>query len=114
MNRIIKYIINEELPFTFIIFYLVGLALYFTPSTHNLFILITPYTLVLVTAAIFLHHKEWNIKTIAVLVSIFILSIVAEIIGVATGKLFGVYAYGGGLGFKIATYLLSSDLIGFS
>ena len=102
MNRIIKYIINEELPFTFIIFYLVGLALYFTPSTHNLFILIIPYTLVLVTAAIFLHHKEWNIKTIAVLVSIFILSIVAEIIGVATGKLFGVYAYGGGLGFKIA------------
>ena len=101
MNRIIKYVINEELPITFIIFYLVGLVLYFTPSTHNLFIIITPYTLVLVTVAIFFHHKEWNTKTIAVLVSIFILSIVAEIIGVATGKLFGVYAYGVGLGFKI-------------
>ncbi|WP_299438351.1 carotenoid biosynthesis protein [uncultured Aquimarina sp.] len=101
MNRIIKYIVNEGLPITFIVFYCVGLALYFTPFTHNLFILITPYTLVLVTVAIFLHHKEWNIRTIAVLVSIFILSIAIEIIGVATGKLFGVYAYGKGLGIKI-------------
>ena len=102
MNRIIKYLFNEGLPITFIVFYGVGLVLYFTPHTRNLFILITPYTLVLVAVAIFSHHKEWNIKTIAVLVSIFILSIITEIIGVATGKIFGVYAYGKGLGFKIA------------
>lgn len=67
-----------------------------------MFVLITPYTLVLVAVAIFSHHKEWDVKTIAVLTSIFILSIVIEIIGVATGKLFGVYAYGNGLGVKIA------------
>ncbi|SEL92689.1 putative membrane protein [Aquimarina amphilecti] len=92
---------NEGLPITFIVFYCVGLVLYFTPSTHNLFILITPYTLVLVSAAVFSHHKGWSTKTIAVLTSIFILSIIIEIIGVATGKLFGVYAYGEGLGIKI-------------
>ena len=102
MNRTIKYLINEGVPITFIIIYFVGLALYFIPLTRNLFILITPYTLVLVTVVIFSHHKEWNTKTIAVLASIFILSIVIEIIGVATGKLFGVYAYGKGLGVKIA------------
>jgi len=72
------------------------------PATHNLFILITPYTLVLVTVAIFSHHKEWNIKTIAVLACIFILSFATEIIGVATSKVFGMYAYGEGLGVKIA------------
>lgn len=102
MNRILKYLVNEGLPITFIVFYSVGLALYFTPPTHDLFIQITPYTLVLVSAAIFSHHKEWNVKTIGVLGGIFILSIIIEIIGVATGKLFGVYEYGKGLGVKIA------------
>ncbi len=97
-----KYLVNEGLPITFIVFYCVGLALYFTPLTHDLFILITPYTLVLVAVATFSHHKEWNAKTIGVLASIFILSIIIEIIGVATGKLFGVYEYGKGLGIKIA------------
>ncbi len=101
MNRIIKYSVNEGLPITFIVFYCVGLVLYFMPFTYNLFILITPYTLVLVSMAVFLHHKGWNIKAISVLTSIFILSIIAEIIGVATGELFGEYTYGRGLGIKI-------------
>lgn len=102
MNRIIKYLANEGLPITFIVFYCVGLVLYFMPLTHNLFMQITPYTLVLVALAIFSHHKVWNIKTIAVFVSIFILSIIVEIIGVTTGKIFGIYEYGKGLGIKIA------------
>jgi len=102
MNRIVKYIVNEGLPITFIVFYCVGLALYFLPFTRNLFIVITPYTLVLVSIAVFSHHKEWNTKTITILASIFILGIMIEIIGVATGKLFGVYEYGKGLGIKIA------------
>lgn len=102
MNRMLKYLLNEGLPITFIIFYSVGLILYAIPSTHNLFIQITPYTLVLVTLAIFLHHKKWNKKTITVLTGIFVLSILIEIIGVRTGKLFGIYAYGKGLGFKVA------------
>ncbi|MBM1107026.1 carotenoid biosynthesis protein [Aurantibacter crassamenti] len=64
--------------------------------------LITPYTLVLVAIAIFSHHKEWNTTTVAVLTGIFVLSILTEIVGVATGKIFGVYEYGEGLGAKIA------------
>lgn len=101
MNKTIKYIINEGLPITFIVFYIGGLALYFAPFTHNLFVLITPYTLVLVSIAVFSHHKEWNAKTITVLASVFILSFFSEVIGVATGELFGVYEYGKGLGLKI-------------
>lgn len=102
MTRILKYLTNEGLPITFIVFYVVGLFLYFIPPTHDLFIQITPYTLVLVAVAIFSHHKEWNTKTIIVFISIFILSIIVEIIGVTTGKIFGVYEYGKGLGIKIA------------
>ena len=101
MNRTITYLVNQGLPITFAVFYCIGLVLYFTPLTQNIFKLITPYTLVLVAVAIFLHHKEWNSKTVVVLASIFILSIVIEIIGVATGKLFGVYEYGQSLGVKI-------------
>lgn len=101
MNRILTYLVNEGLPITFIIFYAVGLGLYFTPFTHDLFVLITPYTLVLVAVAIFSHHKGWTSKTIAVLAGIFVVSIIIEIIGVATGKVFGEYVYGNGLGLKI-------------
>lgn len=56
----------------------------------------------IVTAAVFFFHKEWNLKTIIVLFSIFLLGIVVEIMGVSTGKVFGVYSYGGSLGLKVA------------
>lgn len=102
MNRITKYLVNEGLPMTFVVFYCVGLALYFTPITNDIFMLSTPYTLVLVAVAIFSHHKEWNLKVISVFAGIFILSFITEIIGVATGRIFGTYAYGQGLGVKIA------------
>jgi len=102
MNRIVKFFSAEGLPISFIIFYAFGLLLYFMPLTHELFIRVTPYTLLFVAVAIFSHHTAWNIKTIAVFVSIFILSMLIEILGVATGQLFGVYEYGKGLGIKIA------------
>ncbi|MFK7812111.1 MAG: carotenoid biosynthesis protein [Maribacter sp.] len=102
MNRITKYVFGEGLPIAFMIFYCGGLVFYFTPLTHNIFVSVTPYTLVLVAVAIFSHHKEWNKNTIAVFGSIFIISIIVEILGVATGKIFGVYEYGRGLGIKIA------------
>ncbi len=102
MIQKLKYIVNEGLPITFIVLYSFGLVLYFVPFTRDLFILVTPYTLVFVAVAIFSHHKKWNSKTILVFTSIFILSVITEMIGVATGNLFGVYTYGNGLGIKIA------------
>jgi putative membrane protein len=102
MKRTLKYLTKEGIPITFIAIYFVGWVLYFMPLTRDLFMLITPYTLVLVSAAIFSHHKKWDRKTITVLASIFILSFAVEIIGVATGNIFGVYKYGEGLGEKIA------------
>ncbi len=92
---------KDGLTFIFIIFYVVGIGLFITPLTQTLFLSLLPYSLLGATIAILYFHKEWNIKTIAVLLFIFIGSIIAEIIGVATGKLFGVYVYLSSLGIKI-------------
>lgn len=101
--KFLKSLISYNgLPLLFVIIYLVGLILFFLPSTRDLFIAITPYTLILVSVAVFYYHKEWNARTIGVLSLIFVLSILVENIGVATGKLFGVYSYGIGLGIKIS------------
>lgn len=89
------------LPALFLIIYLVGLLLFFLPFTRDLFIAATPFNLVLVAVAIFYYHKGWNAKTMVLLSVIFVLSILIENIGVATGKLFGVYTYGIGLGVKV-------------
>lgn len=98
----LNWLISKNgLPYTFVVFYIVGICLFIIPSTQKLFISIIPYTLILVAIAVFFYHKEWNRKTFLVLVSIFIFSILAEIIGVATGKLFGTYSYGVGLGYKL-------------
>ena len=102
MNRMLTYVTGGGLPLTFIVFYAVGLVLYFVPPTHDLFIRITPFSLILVTVAVFSHHKNWSAKTVLVLVGIFLLSIMTEIVGVATGRLFGSYTYGEGLGIKVA------------
>ena len=83
------------------IFYFVGLGLYIIPATRQFFIIITPYTLVLVAVAIFYYHKNWNFNTLIVLFFIFAASIGVEIFGVASGKLFGVYSYGNSLGYMI-------------
>lgn len=98
----LKYLTSYNgLPLLFVIFYSVGLLLFFLPFTRDFFVGITPYTLILVTVAVFYYHKGWNAKTIAIFGAIFALSILVENIGVASGKLFGVYTYGSGLGVKI-------------
>ncbi len=101
MKQLAKLLSKDGLPFTFIVFYTVGLGLFFIPFTHNLFLKLIPYSLVGATAAILYYHQKWNIKTLAILFFIFSVSIIAEIIGVATGKLFGEYQYLSSLGIKI-------------
>jgi len=98
----IKFITSYHgVSYLFLILYSVGLLLFFLPITHDLFIAVTPYTLVLVSSFVFYYHKSWNPKTIGLLMTVFVLSILIENIGVATGKLFGTYTYGIGLGFKV-------------
>lgn len=101
MNFLRIFLNKKQIPLVLTVFYAVGLCLYIIPQTRYLFIQITPYSLLLVSFVIFYHHKKWNKSGLIVFLLIFLTSYFIEVIGVATGKLFGVYSYQHGLGFKI-------------
>ncbi len=96
-----KMVPEKELPTNFIRFYIVGFLLFAIPYTRALFFSITALSILLVVAAIFLHHKRWNMSTIVVFSIIAIGSFFLEVAGVATGTIFGHYNYDESLGVKL-------------
>jgi len=85
-----------------IIFYLVGIVGFVVPETRSLFSRLTPFALILSTTFLIAFHKPgFSLKTLLVFLSIFVLSFLAEMVGVFTGLIFGSYKYGNGLGLKI-------------
>ena len=85
-----------------ILFYVVGVIGFILPQTHALFSTLTPFALLLSAGFLaFFHTPGYNVKTLVVFLTIFVVSFFAEVIGVYTGVLFGEYIYGGGLGLKI-------------
>ncbi len=101
MNKWQKFISEKEMPINFIRFYAVGLLLFALPFTRDFFVTITSLTLLLVIVAIFMFHKDWNLKTIILFIFISISSFWLEMEGVKTGKIFGNYEYDNGLGIKL-------------
>lgn len=98
----IKKIVSEkEMTKTFLIFYAVGFLLFCIPYTRPFFFSITPVSILLVVAALFLHHQKWNRSTIVVFSIIAVGSYLLEVAGVATGTIFGNYHYGPTLGFRL-------------
>jgi len=76
------------------------LGLYFEES-RALFQSLTPFNLLL-TAAIIFHFEEGkNIKYFMFIIFTFLLGFFIEVAGVKTGAIFGEYAYGSTLGFKL-------------
>ncbi|OEK07491.1 carotenoid biosynthesis protein [Roseivirga misakiensis] len=76
----------------------IGLSL---EITSDLFKMLVPYNL-FATAAILLHfEKDKSIKYGLFILITFLVGFFAEVIGVATGDIFGEYAYGKTLGFKV-------------
>ncbi|MFY0591870.1 carotenoid biosynthesis protein [Roseivirga sp.] len=76
----------------------IGLSL---EITADLFKLLVPFNL-LATGAILLHfEKEKSLKYGAFIFITFLVGFFAEVIGVATGAVFGEYSYGETLGFKV-------------
>ena len=96
-----KMVSEKELPTNFLRFYIVGFLLFAIPYTRALFFNITALSILLVVAAIFLHHKRWNMSTIVVFSVIAIGSFFLEVAGVATGTIFGHYSYDESLGVKL-------------
>lgn len=78
---------------------LIGLSL---PDLRSYFLPLTPYTLWFTGIVCLYYYPIKNIKTYSAFAIFFIAAWLVEVVGVATGKLFGVYQYGSVLGFKLA------------
>jgi len=68
---------------------------------EHYFRLLTPVNLLVSTAILILFQEQKNKAFWLVAIFIYILGFGAEWLGVKTGKIFGVYAYGATLGFKL-------------
>ena len=101
MNLEILYRKPVILTGILILFYSVGLGLYFIPQTRSLFNILTPFSLMLSFGAVLLFQKKWTTGLGISFGIVFVGSIIIEILGVSTGILFGEYVYGSSLGLKI-------------
>lgn len=82
------------------IFYIVGLVGVAIVQQEN-FLLLTPLNLLVSIAIILWYHPEWTSGTIITLIASFFIGYFIEVIGVNTGAIFGEYAYGPVLGWKL-------------
>lgn len=93
---------QKEISKFFVIFYTVGVIGMALPLTFPLFVVLIPFALILSFGALmWFHSGTINRKTIFCFGSIYLISFIVEAIGVNTGKIFGSYSYGSGLGLKL-------------
>ena len=64
------------------------------------FISLTPLNLLITSSLLLVFHKEWNWQFVLFIVLSIIIGFIAEVVGVATGAIFGEYTYGTTLGWK--------------
>ncbi len=102
MNLFPKNILpTKEVKKFIVIFYTVGILGFIIPWTHNFFIILTTYALLLSTYLLLLYHENYSKKDILVFLAIAVLGFFVEVLGVNTGLIFGSYKYGEGLGIKL-------------
>lgn len=83
-------------------FYLVGTLGMILPWTSPFFKQLTPYSLLFSYALLaWFHRPKANGRTLSFFLFVVLTSFAVEVIGVATGRIFGPYSYGGHLGFKL-------------
>jgi putative membrane protein len=84
------------------ILYIVGIAGTAIPFTRELFMALTPAVLLISFAfLLWFHFPGFDNKTIIIFAIIFLSSYLVEVAGVKTGRIFGAYSYGKGLGPKL-------------
>jgi len=104
LNRIQQFFLGREKNVREFIFILYGVGIAGTafPLTREIFILLTPYVLLISLFILWIFHDpEPGMKIPIVFLSVFVVSFLVEMAGVNTGKIFGNYSYGRGLGVKI-------------
>jgi putative membrane protein len=104
----ISYIRNHlekkvrETRLLLIIFFSVGVFGTATDASRDLFISLTPLALLLSMLIILAYHQPQQLlKEALVFISVFITGFIIEAAGVNTGRIFGSYSYGEGLGIKL-------------
>jgi len=87
--------------FVVTIIYLVGLTGFMIPSLHDLFIRLIPANILFAFVILLLGKKEFTFKSIMLFLVCFLFGYFIELLGTKTGIIFGDYAYGSSLGWKI-------------
>ena len=77
---------------------LIGISL---AEYQNLFLPLTPFNLLLTLIVFYKVNKDFSTRFLLLSCLIFLIGFCVEAIGVATGVLFGSYAYGNLFGFKV-------------
>ncbi|HPE39638.1 MAG TPA: carotenoid biosynthesis protein [Bacteroidales bacterium] len=85
----------------FIIAYSIGSIGFLVPSLRPMFQELTPIILMTSIIVLLSFHKHWRKRDIIILCIIYLFGFLIELIGVQTGKIFGSYQYGDGLGVKL-------------
>lgn len=101
MKSLLTHIRSKRIIPILVIFYSVGVVGMILPSTRNLFMKLTPITLLLSTVLLFIYHDNYSRKFWIIAISIFLAGFFVEVLGVKTGILFGNYTYGDTLGLKL-------------
>lgn len=96
-----KYEKTTLITIGFIIAYIVGSIGFLVPSLRPMFQELTPIILIITFITLLSFHKQWRRRDIIILCVVYVSGFFIELIGVQTGKIFGSYQYGDGLGFKL-------------
>ncbi|MBK0383743.1 carotenoid biosynthesis protein [Pedobacter sp. SD-b] len=83
-----------------IIFHVVGFIGFSIPDYHDFFLSFVPYHLLLMAAILMANQKEYNRNFWVAFIFVYLSGYLIEVVGVATGAIFGVYHYGETLGIK--------------
>lgn len=98
MNVLLKYRTQLSVG-VLVIFYSVGLVGILGEGGQE-FANLTPLNLMLSALILWLNHEHWSKKVVLGILFAALVGFGIEVLGVKTGKIFGVYEYGNALGFK--------------
>lgn len=84
-----------------IIFHIVGIIGFANEPLVDLFMHLVPIHLLLMLALVLWNHQSWNKNFFIFSTIVYVTSFVIEMLGTNTGLIFGEYAYGKTLGFKL-------------
>ena len=90
----------NTIAYFFVFYYTVGLVGLSLPSTRNLFTSLMPLSIAMSTLLLLLFHGRWRSADALVLFFVALTGYLIEVLGVATGEIFGSYQYGKALGFQ--------------